>query len=728
MKRLFLKATIPVFLSFILVIGVMFALPVKPAQADSSPVCWAVIIDATPSFSTEQEETADDLAQLLYPVYGYDNVRLCKGTEATRSGIIDAIDWLVSNADENDVALFFYMSNYYGYSSDGEGYLLTADWIQGVWDWDKVITATQLRDEFQSLRSNNALIIIDAGCAGKFSNLAASGRVVLMACASSTTLPGKNFPKYVVEAFSSFNSVYYNDDSELSAEEVYEYSYSQLPGNLPVMEDRVSGELVLLSKFVFGINTSLPSGTTVLTVDGQDYTSAPEPIIWMPGGSHTISVPRTVDQGSDTRYVFNSWSDGDEAITKVVSKGSYTASYDKEYLLDVISSCGDPQGAGWYKAGVTAGFSVTDYVELPDTKHYFTGWSGDYAGNSPSASLEMNEPKTVTANWKHEYLLTLSSEYGTPTGAGWYKEGTSADFSVTDYVELSDTKHYFTGWSGDYTGTTPSASLEMNEPKTVTANWRHEYLLTINSEYGEPEGAGWYEEGETASISVEPEQGAIIRHVFDGWSGDVTDDDEDSSVVMNSPKTVTANWQTDSMYLYILIVVIVVLVGAGLTTFILLRRRAYATRSVPVPPDVQSAAATPPPTAAPTPTPPSEVVAPPPPVKAEPPPPPSETPAARGRLTLMDNSEIQLTEPVTDIGRDNFSKVASADALNYISHQHCRITSEAGKYYIEDLQSANGTKVNGVNIAGKGKQELKEGDRIDLADAVSLTFRTGGSP
>ena len=71
--------------------------------------------------------------------------------------------------------------------------------------------------------------------------------------------------------------------------------------------------------------------------------------------------------------------------------------------------------------------------------------------------------------------------------------------------------------------------------------------------------------------------------------------------------------------------------------------------------------------------------------------------------------------------------MASPDNLKYVSRKHCRVINESGKFFIEDLQSANGTKVNGVEIADKGKQELKDGDVIELADLVRLTFRTGGS-
>jgi pSer/pThr/pTyr-binding forkhead associated (FHA) protein len=42
---------------------------------------------------------------------------------------------------------------------------------------------------------------------------------------------------------------------------------------------------------------------------------------------------------------------------------------------------------------------------------------------------------------------------------------------------------------------------------------------------------------------------------------------------------------------------------------------------------------------------------------------------------------------------------------------------------VEDLNSANGTKTNGSDIRGKSRQELKDGDRIEVADVVALTFK-----
>jgi hypothetical protein len=99
------------------------------------------------------------------------------------------------------------------------------------------------------------------------------------------------------------------------------------------------------------------------------------------------------------------------------------------------------------------------------------------------------------------------------------------------------------------------------------------------------------------------------------------------------------------------------------------------------------------------------------------------SPSTTAKLVLPNNCEILLNEVVTPIGRNDFDRVVPPEALRYISRQHLLIRSDGNRYSIEDLDSANGTKANGIDIRGKGKQELMDGDQIDVANAVALTFR-----
>jgi Uncharacterized conserved protein, contains FHA domain len=54
---------------------------------------------------------------------------------------------------------------------------------------------------------------------------------------------------------------------------------------------------------------------------------------------------------------------------------------------------------------------------------------------------------------------------------------------------------------------------------------------------------------------------------------------------------------------------------------------------------------------------------------------------------------------------------------NAISRQHCKITCEDGEYYIEDLESANGTFLNGKRLQPKQKSIIKIGDNVKLANS-----------
>jgi hypothetical protein len=235
------------------------------------------------------------------------------------------------------------------------------------------------------------------------------------------------------------------------------------------------GELSLLMKFTFSTESNLPSGTTILTLDGEEYSSAPPPLTWAPGSAHSLEVPSLVDAGSGTRYVFTSWDDGDTSASRTISQGgAYTASYKMQYLLTVESAYGEPTGAGWYDAGSTAPIQVAS-IEGATTKYIFTGWSGDYSGTTASASVTMDGPKTVATNWRTEYLLTVESAYGEPTGAGWYDAGSTATISVTS-PEGTIIRQIFTGWSGDFSGNTATASITVNSAMAITANWRTDSL------------------------------------------------------------------------------------------------------------------------------------------------------------------------------------------------------------------------------------------------------------
>lgn len=495
-------------------------MPVHAAEPESE--CWAVMVGVShyksPKIAdaTGCAHNAEDLFQRLSPTWGSDHIKLLLDSEASKSDVRAAVDWLVSSEDANDTVLFYFSGH-----GDPDGYLGPYDaYYARTW-----ISSRELSSWLSPLESERVVIILDTCYAGKYEReLSGSGRVVLLSSRadeysySSSWGEYSTFTYYLLEALDEFSVADANLNYELAAEELFRYAEPETieentdiyvddefqAGEMqhPVLSDDYSGELSLLLKFIFNTDPGLPSGSEILVLDNRTYSSTPPELLWAPGSVHDLTVLASVDSGIGTRYVFTSWDDGDTSVSRTVSKGG-----------------------------------------------------------------------VYTANYKAQHELTIESAYGAPEGEGWYDAGSTATISVTS-IEEPTTRYIFTGWSGDFSGDAEVASVTMDSPKAIRANWRTDYLLTIESTYGGPEGEGWYESGSTVTISVTPSEGMLIRHIFTGWSGDFSGDTATASVTVDSPKVITANWRTDRTRLYILIGIIVVI--AAISGGLRMRRRKQA--------------------------------------------------------------------------------------------------------------------------------------------------------
>ena len=84
---------------------------------------------------------------------------------------------------------------------------------------------------------------------------------------------------------------------------------------------------------------------------------------------------------------------------------------------------------------------------------------------------------------------------------------------------------------------------------------------------------------------------------------------------------------------------------------------------------------------------------------------------------------IPLSQQVCLIGADADIFIDNP----YISRMHAQIVQEGDRYRIRDLDSKNGTYVNGTRLEGEG-HILKSGDTIEMAEGeVLLRFRKRGT-
>lgn len=181
--------------------------------------------------------------------------------------------------------------------------------------------------------------------------------------------------------------------------------------------------------------------------------------------------------------------------------------------------------------------------------------------DGPSSPIIVRENITVTANYKTQYYLSVSSIYGSPTPqSGWFDNGTTITASVSSpWPGPEGTRYKCVGWIG--TGSVPSSgsystvTFTIYQPSSITWLWKTQYYLAVVSPYGVVGGDGWYDANEVAyaflNIGVFDHKNGT-RRVFVSWGGDAsgTNYTKSDPILMDRPKTAVANWKTQ----YLLIV------------------------------------------------------------------------------------------------------------------------------------------------------------------------------
>ena len=249
----------------------------------------------------------------------------------------------------------------------------------------------------------------------------------------------------------------------------YPYSYSYGYG--------AYGNYGYNQQYQLTVNSNPSSLSNAVTGAGQ----------FSPGSSASFSANQNIIQVSqDTRYVFSQWT-GDYtgnslsgSVTMDAAK-TVTAVYQLQYYLSVSaqpSSAGSLQGSGWFNSGTSTVLSVPSQIvpgQNSGSRMVFSGWTVDGSTSQAGSALtiQMNAPHTVVAQYNQQYYLTVSSDQGSVSGAGWYNAGASASISASTPPSPSyGINMVFNGWQGDVQSTSQSTTVMMDGPKSVTATWR----------------------------------------------------------------------------------------------------------------------------------------------------------------------------------------------------------------------------------------------------------------
>ena len=158
-----------------------------------------------------------------------------------------------------------------------------------------------------------------------------------------------------------------------------------------------------------------PHGNMPISVDGTAFTTDKDGMLVREVkvlADHSFAAPKDASMAEGWRAEFRSWNGTDQQnpkTVKVTKDMLLTVDYQDQFLLDVVSDTGHGVGAGWYRAGAIANFSVPVFVPqeglggLVGIRWRFTGWSGDVTSRTNSESVVMSHPYRVVANWTVDY-------------------------------------------------------------------------------------------------------------------------------------------------------------------------------------------------------------------------------------------------------------------------------------------------------------------------------------
>ena len=284
---------------------------------------------------------------------------------------------------------------------------------------------------------------------------------------------------------------------------------------------------------------------------------------WYDSGSTayaTLSFESALS-GASTQYIFGGWADdasGSSLTSNAITMNgpkTASASWETQYRVFFDQSGSDLAPAVTYKINnalvesnvipfsiwVTSGSTISYNYDssLSNTE----GIQCILTSLTPASQQTVDSPLNIVGNYETYYWVSYVTDVPVTVPSGeWVLSGHSGSGVFTS-SQLND--------SGDiqYVYLDDNRSATITQPSTVTAKYKTQYYLTVQSAYGNPSGQDWYDAGTSAYAVIDNSvvYNAGIMHTFVTWAGDASGYSLMSRpIIMDSPKTATASWVVSS--------------------------------------------------------------------------------------------------------------------------------------------------------------------------------------
>ncbi|AWR96121.1 hypothetical protein DFR86_00190 [Acidianus sulfidivorans JP7] len=210
------------------------------------------------------------------------------------------------------------------------------------------------------------------------------------------------------------------------------------------------------------------------------------------GLSTSTTAPNTVWVDYDSPYQFSQMiTSNSQRIVAINYEGTVTlpttitATYYLQYYVTVnspipvyalINGENVTLSSNWYNAGTTIDVENLTYYVSSTTRDVITGIS-------PSSSITINSPVTITVNTITQYYVTVNSTipvYAIENGqnvtlsSNWFNAGTTIHVENLTYYPSQGTRYVITSIS-------PSMTFTVNSPIEVNVHTLLQYYVTVNS-------------------------------------------------------------------------------------------------------------------------------------------------------------------------------------------------------------------------------------------------------
>lgn len=274
---------------------------------------------------------------------------------------------------------------------------------------------------------------------------------------------------------------------------------------------------------------------------------------WYPVGSVlNFETTDALDFGNNTRSVFVKWSDGETKNPRylVVSQPmriheirsiEYLLTFEPFYPVFKVSNYTLSSGMQWIRSGTTVEVTVSSNVyEVTKGKRYRFLYYENPSSNSSSVLLVMSKPIIVRSVWLIEYYVNFTSPFSFSKDSGWYPEGSKVYPSVENKtIENGDVRWVFVGWSAQ-------VPIVVNSPLEVSALWKRQVHVEVDSEYSVTEGSGWYNENSLVRLATDKTKVTLkngTELVFAGWLINNSFVTQKNEITVSGPTTIKAVWK-----------------------------------------------------------------------------------------------------------------------------------------------------------------------------------------